>query len=100
MEETSVTTLQIEHGTRDFGTWKQAFDSDPVGREAGGVRSYTIFRPPDDPNRAIVHLDFDSRAEAEAFAERLRGLWSARGSELGLDGPQARVLETVESKTY
>jgi hypothetical protein len=33
-----MTTLQIEHGVRDYDAWKQAFDSDPVGREAGGVR--------------------------------------------------------------
>ena len=95
-----MATLQIEHGTRDFGTWKQAFDSDPVGREAGGVRRYSIFRASDDPNRAIVHLEFDSNEEAEAFGEKLRALWSARGAELGLESPQARVLDAVESHTY
>jgi quinol monooxygenase YgiN len=95
-----VATLQVEHGTRDFGAWKEAFDGDPVGREAGGVRRYTIFRSSEDPNRAIVHLEFDSHDEAEAFCEKLRALWSARGLELGLESPNARVLEAVETHTY
>ncbi len=95
-----MATLQVEHGTRDFDAWKEAFDGDPVGREAGGVRRYTIFRSSEDPNRAIVHLEFDSHDEAEAFGEKLRALWSARGSELGLESPNARVLEAVETHTY
>jgi hypothetical protein len=92
--------LQIEHGTRDFDTWKAAFDSDPVGREAGGVRRYAIFRAADDPNRVVADLEFDSQGEAEAFGAKLRELWSARGADLGLESPQARVLEEVESRTY
>ncbi len=95
-----MATLQVEHGTRDFSTWKEAFDSDPVGREAGGVRGYTIFRSAEDSNRVIVHLEFDSHDEAEAFGEKLRALWSARGSELGLENPNARVIEAVETHGY
>ena len=37
--------LQIEHPVPDFDGWKQAFDSDPVGREKLGVRRYRILRP-------------------------------------------------------
>jgi hypothetical protein len=40
-------SILIEHGARDYEAWKQAFDSDPVGREAGGVRRYRIMRPSD-----------------------------------------------------
>jgi hypothetical protein len=95
-----MTTLRIEHGVRDFGSWKAAFDSDPVGREAGGVRRYAISRVADDPNRVVIDLEFDSQGEAEAFAAKLREMWAARGSELGLESPQARILEAVESHTY
>lgn len=42
--------LQIEHPVRDFDAWKAALDSDPVGRERGGVRRYRILRPTDDPD--------------------------------------------------
>ena len=45
-----MTILHIEHPIRDFDTWKKAFESDPAGREKGGVRSYQVFRPVDDPN--------------------------------------------------
>jgi hypothetical protein len=90
--------LQIEHGVRDFDAWKKSFDSDPVGREAGGVRSYRVLRPTDDPNRAIVELEFDSSGEAEAFLAKLRELWGQVGTELGLESPHARILELVERK--
>ena len=50
--------LQIEHRVNDFDTWKQAFDSDPVGRQQGGVRRYRVLRPTDDPNHVIVDLEF------------------------------------------
>jgi hypothetical protein len=95
-----MATLQIEHGVRSFEAWKQAFDGDPVGRKAGGVRRHEIFRPSDGPSRAIVHLEFDSVGEAEASPSNFEGCGSARAEELGLDGPSARVLEIVEDRTY
>ena len=92
--------LQIEHAVRDFGAWKQAFDSDPVGREQGGVRRYRISRPTDDANYVIVDLEFDSAGEAESFRTALRELWGRIGGDLGLQDPQARIVEVVESKEY
>ena len=93
-----MTILQIEHRVRDFEAWKRAFDSDPVGREAGGVRRYRVLRPADDPNYVIVDLEFDSPGEAEAFRAKLRELWGRVGDDLGLEGPQARIVEAVESE--
>ena len=92
-------TLQIEHGVRDYDAWKAAFDNDPVGREAGGVRHYRIARPADDPTYVIVDLEFDTREEATAFHEKLRALWAGAGSGLGLVNPRARIVDVVESKT-
>ena len=63
--------LQIEHRVNDFETWKQAFDSDPVGRQQGGVLRYRFLRPTDDPNHVIVDLEFDGLSEAEAFRSNL-----------------------------
>jgi len=42
--------VRIEHAVRDFDAWKRAFDSDPVGREQGGVRRYRVLRSTDEPN--------------------------------------------------
>lgn len=66
--------LQIEHAVRDYDAWKRAFDSDPIGREQGGVRRYRIARPADDPNYVIAELEFDSSSAAEAFLAALREL--------------------------
>jgi hypothetical protein len=90
--------LQIDHRVREYEAWKRAFDSDPVGRKQGGVRRYRVARFADDPNHVIVDLEFDSTEEAEAFGGKLRQLWGQVGDELGLEGPQARVRDEVESK--
>ena len=93
-------TLQIQHKTRDFDTWKLSFDSDPAGREQGGVRSYRILRGTDDPNYVVIELEFDSTDEAEAFGAALRELWARVGDNLGLEGRQARILDTAETGEY
>jgi hypothetical protein len=92
--------LQVEHTVRSFEGWKEAFDSDPVGRERGGVRRYRIARPTDDPNHVLIELEFDSQDEAESFRSGLEQLWGRVGDELGLEGPRARIVETVETKEY
>jgi len=98
--KTRMPILQIEHRVRDFDAWKQAFDNDPVGREQGGVRRYRVLRSLDDPNYVVVDLEFDSSSDAEAFRGALRELWSRVGDTLGLEGPQARIVDAVESKEY
>ena len=80
--------------------WKQAFDSDPVGRQQGGVRRYRVLRPTDDPNHVLVDLEFDGSSEAEAFRSNLRELWSRVEGDLGLESHQARIFEDVETKEY
>jgi hypothetical protein len=93
-------TLQIDHRVGDFERWKEAFESDPVGRETGGVRSYRISQVASDPNHVVVDLEFDTTAEADAFAEKLRALWSEAGPGLGLESPTARTIELVEEHRY
>jgi hypothetical protein len=92
--------LQIQHKVRDFDRWRQAFDSDPVGRERGGVRRYQILQAADDPNFVVIELEFDSQDQAEAFGDRLRELWGRAGPELGLEEPQARIFDSVEATEY
>ena len=96
-----MVTLHVEHRVRDYNTWKeQGFDRDPVGRARGGVRRHRILRDADDPNYVVIQLDFDDVATAQAFRESLYDLWGRVGSGLGLDGPQARVLEPADSGEY
>jgi hypothetical protein len=92
--------LQIEHAVRDFDAWKTVFDSDPVGREQGGVRRYRILRPTDDPEYVVVDLEFDTGGEAETFSAALRNLWRRAEADGLLESPRARIVEEVESKEY
>jgi hypothetical protein len=94
-----MTILQIEHPVRDFDRWKQVFDRDPLGRQAGGVLRHEILRPLDDPGCAIVALEFSSAGEARAFLAALQELWRGVQGTL-IEAPRARVLEVVETRTY
>ncbi len=89
--------LRIEHPVPDFEAWKQAFDSDPMGREPSGVRRYRVLRAVDDPNYVMIDLEFDSSSEAEALHTGLRNLWSRVDV---MENPPARIVEAVEIKEY
>jgi hypothetical protein len=91
--------LRIEHAVPDFDAWREAFDSDPVGRQDGGVRAYRILRPVDDRNFVMIDLEFDGSSEAEAFLARLRELW-ARVQGRIMESPRVQIVEEVESKQY
>lgn len=94
-------TIRIEHLTSDYIAWKAAFDSDPVGRERGGVRSYRVARAIDDPAYVVIDLDFEDRAGALAFRSALERMWEQPQARAVLGGiPQARLVEQVESGTY
>jgi hypothetical protein len=96
-----VPVVQIEHPVRDFDTWKAAFDRDPVGREAAGVRRYRIYRPVGDPNYIAVDLELDTRAEAEALKLVLEQLWLSPQAAPALGGtPRARIVDLVDGRTY
>ena len=87
--------LRIEHPVSDFDRWRRAFDSDPVGRERGGVRHYRIMRAGDDPSYALVDLEFDEPEAAEEFLAQLQQLW---GRVDVISDPSARIVELVEER--
>ena len=82
--------LHIEHAVPDFTAWKQAFDSDPVGRKQLGVRRYQVTRPVDNANYAIIDLEFDTQSQAEG---------AARGDARGM-GPRAGVADRRSSDAH
>jgi len=87
--------LRIEHPVPSFEGWKQAFDSDPVGRIQSGVRRYQILRPTDDDHYVMIDLEFDTARQAETMLANLRALW-ARVEGTVMSNPQARIVEAVE----
>lgn len=92
-------TLRIEHPVPNFDGWKKAFDSDPMHREASGVRRYRVLRAVDDPKFVTVDLEFGGFDEAESFRTALEQLWR-RVEGTVMQSPRARILEAVESKEY
>jgi hypothetical protein len=87
--------VRIEHAVPSFEGWKRAFDSDPVGRQHAGVRAYRVMRPIDDPAYALIDLEFDTQAEAEAMVRSLRDLWSRVEGRV-MSGARVRIVEAVE----
>jgi hypothetical protein len=92
-----MSTLHIEHPISDFATWKAAFDRAAPLREKGGVRSYDILQPVDDPAYVLVRLELDDEAAARAFLGMLEQLWKNPEAAPALRGvPRARILERRE----
>jgi hypothetical protein len=91
--------LRIEHAVPNFEGWKQAFDSDPVGREKMGVRQYQILRAADDPNYVMIDLEFDTVEQAEALLSAMRSVWSRVEGKI-MTNPKSRIVEKVEEKAY
>jgi hypothetical protein len=90
--------LRVQHVVPHFEAWKRAFDSDPIARQASGVRGYKIYRAVRDPNFVVIDLEFGALEEAEAFLEKLRQLWQGYGDAV-MRNPEAWILETVESRS-
>ena len=89
--------LQIEHPVKSFDAWKKAFDSDPVNRKQSGVRCYRVLRPIDNPNYAIIDLEFDRVNEAEGLLAAMREVWRDVQGTI-MESPRVRIVEAVESK--
>ena len=91
--------LRIEHPVPNFDGWKQAFDSDPVGREKSGVRRYQILRPVDNPNFVMIDLEFDTAQQAKALLAAMRVVWGRVEGTI-MTNPKAQIVEIAEIKTY
>jgi hypothetical protein len=89
--------LRLEYAVPNFDAFKEAFDSDPIGRERSGVRRYRLLRPTSDPNCVMIDLEFDSAREAEAVHAALWELWDRVDV---MHSPQAQIIEAVEIKEY
>ena len=92
-------SLQIEHPVPNFDAWRRAFESDPVNRKQSGVRRYRVLRPIDNPNYAIIDLEFDSLNEAEGLLAAMREVWRGVQGTI-MESPRVRIVEVMESKEY
>lgn len=89
--------VRIEHPVKDFDAWRAAFDSDPAGRQASGVRRYRIMRDLQEPELVLIDLELDSAEAAERFLATMRGIWQGgRAAAVLAGGPHGRVVAVVE----
>jgi hypothetical protein len=89
--------LNYWHSVSDYGEWKKMFDSDPLGREASGVRRLSIERPLDDEHTVVGELEFDSLGEAETFAGRLQEVWKGPAGSM-VSNTGYRITEVLVSQ--
>lgn len=83
----------------DFDTWKQMFDSDPVGRAESGAVSHVVSQAVDNPNEGFVRVEFPSADQAKAFREKLLASGALeRGGMRLKSGPT--VAEVVDQHSY
>ena len=91
-----MTILRIEHPVPNFDGWRKAFDSDPINRKRSGVKHYRIYRPVNDPNYAIIDLEFNNLKDAEDTLAALRKLWEKVEGTV-MTNPQTSILDVIES---
>jgi hypothetical protein len=89
--------LHIEHTVIHFDNWKASFDSYEEFRQKSGVRRYQVSRPIDNPNFAMIDLEFDSLDQAEALLAGVQQVWQRVTGTL-IQNPQWRFSEVVETK--
>jgi hypothetical protein len=63
------------------------------------VRCYRVLRPVDNPNFAVIDLEFDSQSEAESLLAAMQQVWRRVGGSI-IQNPQWRISEVVESREY
>lgn len=92
--------LRIEHPIGDFEAWKQAFDSDPLGREQSGVSRYQIWRSIEPVDHVMIDLEFAEADDARSMRERLKQLWNhAQGQGL-IGDQQVWLVGAYEAGSY
>jgi hypothetical protein len=96
-EEQKVILLHIEHTVINFDSWKESFDNYAELRQRTGVRRYQVSRPLDNPNFAMIDLEFSSLGEAESLLAAVQQVWQRVGGTL-IQDPQWRLSEVVEAK--
>lgn len=92
--------LRIDHPVPDYDAWKEAFDADPLGREASGVRRYRVYQSIDDPNHVWIDLVLDGDHEAVALRDRLQQLWQRVEAEGLIGVPTAHIVKEIDHHEY
>jgi len=57
----------VLHRVKDYGAWRQVYDSFADVQKQGGVRAEEVLQSVEDPNDVLVTHDFDDAATAHQF---------------------------------
>lgn len=52
---------------KDFGAWRQSYDSDEKGRTSAGITNGRVFHGVDDPNDVVILQDVSDEAKARSW---------------------------------
>jgi heme-degrading monooxygenase HmoA len=80
---------------QDYAAWKAAFDGDHALREAGGERSFRVFRTLDDPCELALLFEWESADSFRAYV-RSEALQKAQEAAGVVSVPELFLLEEVE----
>lgn len=89
--------LHIEHTVAHFDNWKASFDTFEEFRQKSGVRRYQVSRPVDNPNFAMIDLEFDTLEQAETLLAGVQQVWERTNGTL-IHNPQWRFAEVVQNR--
>ena len=78
---------------KDFGVWKELFDSSTDFTKQHGVIASNVLCDLDDPNLVIVHHQFDDAGKARAFVDLINSDQFRKGPPVTEGGV---ILETLE----
>jgi hypothetical protein len=94
-----VAIMVLHFEVDDFDEWKPKFDQDPVGRAEAGAISHKVSRAVDNPNEALIRVEFPSVEHARAFREKLLASGALERAGMRLkSGPT--VAELADEHTY
>jgi heme-degrading monooxygenase HmoA len=94
-KEDEMATAFVQHKVRDYGAWREVYDSVGDLQKQGGVTEEAVYRSEDDPTTVLVMHRFSSADQARAFFEN-PDLRDAMG-RAGVDSASLRVEFYEES---
>lgn len=79
----------VLHRVKDYGHWRQVYDSAAEMQKTGGVTEEAVFQAEDDPNNVLVLHRFNSITQAHSYFEDPALLEAVR--EAGVDENTVRL---------
>ena len=94
-----MTVLAVRHTVADYATWKTGYDNHGASRKEHGAIRDQVLQSVEDPNNLLVLIEFESTADAKAFANdpSLKEAMSTAGV---IGAPDISLRERTDEATY